>query len=141
MTGLVHRVAAGLLVADGRVLLGHRHPRRPHYPDCWDAVGGHIEPGESPEQALVRECREEIGVTVTRAHAADVEAISDDLELHAFVVDRWEGTPANLAPEEHDDLAWFGPEELACLRLAHPSLGDVVTAALGGLEPGRPPVR
>jgi 8-oxo-dGTP diphosphatase len=137
VTGFVHRVAAGLLVADGRVLLGHRHPRRRHYPDCWDAVGGHIEPGESPEQALVREFREEIGVTVTRARAVDVEAIGDDLELHAFVVDRWEGTPANLAPEEHDDLAWFRPDELTGRRLAHPSLGDVVTAALGRLEPDR----
>ena len=65
MTGRLHRVAMALLVADGRVLLAHRHPLRQHYPDCWDGVGGHIEAGESPEEALVRECREEIGVTVT----------------------------------------------------------------------------
>lgn len=125
----MHRVAAGLLVADGRVLLGHRHPERQNYPDCWDAVGGHIETGESPEQALVRECHEEIGVVVTRARLALTTRI-DDLELHAFVIDGWHGTPTNLAPDEHDDLRWFGPDELPGLRLAHPALGDLVAAAL-----------
>lgn len=127
--GAAHRVAAGLLVADGRVLLGHRHPGREHYPDCWDAVGGHIETGESPEQALVRECHEEIGVAVTDARLALTTRI-DDLELHAFVVEAWSGTPTNLAPEEHDDLRWFTLDELAALRLAHPALRDLAAAAL-----------
>lgn len=132
MTERLHRVAMGLLVADGRVLLAHRHPRRAHYPDCWDGVGGHIEPGESPEQALARECTEEIGVTVTRWRALDppVVGLGEDLELHTFIVDAWRGTPANLAPEEHDDLAWIDPGELGSLRLAHPALVPLITAAL-----------
>ncbi|WP_245634658.1 NUDIX domain-containing protein [Janibacter limosus] len=125
MDQYVHRVAAGLLVADGRVLLGHRHPLRRYYPDCWDAVGGHIEPGESPEQALARECVEEIGVVVTHARLATTTRL-DDLELHAFVIDGWQGRPTNLAPDEHDDLRWFGPDELSGLPLAHPALGDLV---------------
>lgn len=130
MTGRVHRVAAGLLVADGEVLLSHRHPRRRHYPNCWDAVGGHIEPGESPEQALVRECLEEIGVTVTRARLTMTVAI-EDLELHAFVVEAWTGKPTNLAPDEHDVLEWFRPEEMSTLRLAHPTLGDLIAEVTG----------
>lgn len=125
----MHRVATGLLIADGHVLLGHRHPLREHYPDCWDAVGGHIEPGESPEQALVRECREEIGVEVTRARAMAVSMAADQLELHPFIVEAWTGTPTNAAPEEHDDLKWFGPDEVSTLRLAHPALGDLITSA------------
>lgn len=129
VAGQVYRVAAGLLVADGRVLLGHRHPERQNYPDCWDAVGGHIETGESPEQALVRECHEEIGVAVTSARLALTTRI-DDLELHAFVIEAWSGRPTNLAPEEHDDLRWFRLDELAALRLAHPALRDLVAAAL-----------
>ena len=133
MAGDVHRVAAAVLVADGRVLLGHRHPDREHYPDCWDSVGGHIESGESPEQALVRECREELGVTVTRWRALDppVVQLGEDLELHTFVVDGWQDTPTNLAPEEHDDLAWRQPDEISDLHLAHPGLVPLVTAALG----------
>nr|WP_231918584.1 NUDIX domain-containing protein [Microlunatus sagamiharensis] len=35
-------------------MLGHRHPARRWYPDCWDLFGGHVEPGESPEQAARR---------------------------------------------------------------------------------------
>mgnify|MGYP000135485798 CR=1 FL=1 len=133
MTGRLHRVAMGLLVADGSVLLAHRHPRRQHYPDCWDGVGGHIEAGESPEEALVRECREEIGVTVTRWRALDPPVVrhGDDLELHSFVVDGWQGTPANLQPEEHDDLAWWQLDEISGLHLAHPGLVPLVTTALG----------
>lgn len=132
MSEPLHRVAMGLLVTGERVLLAHRHPLRRHYPDCWDSVGGHIESGESPEQALVRECREELGVTVTRWRrlAPPVTAWADDLELHPFVVDAWRGTPTNLAPDEHDDLAWIDPGTLGSLRLAHPGLVPLVTAAM-----------
>jgi 8-oxo-dGTP pyrophosphatase MutT (NUDIX family) len=48
-------IAVEALVRDGLVLLGHRHPSRPVYPDYWDLVGGHVEAGESPHQAVTRE--------------------------------------------------------------------------------------
>lgn len=127
----MHRVAAGFLVADGRVLLGHRHPEREHYPDCWDAVGGHIEPGESPEEALVRECREELGVTIAEPRPVSTRWPDPELELHAFVVETWSGTPTNLAPEEHDEIGWFAPAEVTGLRLAHPDLAGFVADAVG----------
>ena len=48
--------------------------------------------------------------------------ISDQtLDMRAFLVTRWEGEPVNAAPDEHDDLRWFGPSELADLNLAHPA--------------------
>jgi len=47
------------------VLLGRRAANREFYPDVWDVLGGHLEPGETSEQALVRELREEISVTPT----------------------------------------------------------------------------
>ncbi len=57
-------------------------------------------------------------------------AISDPtLDLRAFLVTRWEGEPVNAAPEEHDDLRWFLPNELADLKLAHPaSLSSILGA-------------
>ena len=47
------------------ILLGKRNAQCAYYPDVWDVLGGHLEPGEAVEQALVRELREETGVTST----------------------------------------------------------------------------
>lgn len=122
-----HRIAVVALVADGRVLLVHRHPRRAAYPDCWDLVGGHVEPGEQPEGAAVRECREEVGVEVGELRPIAWTVRDPALEVHAYAASRWVGEPRNLAPREHDDLRWFGREELAGLRMAHPgTLGDLL---------------
>jgi 8-oxo-dGTP pyrophosphatase MutT (NUDIX family) len=49
--------------------------------------------------------------------------------MHAFLVTHWDGEPVNAAPEEHDDLRWFRPDDLADLRLAHPaSLSSILRA-------------
>jgi hypothetical protein len=51
------------------------------------------------------------------------------LAMHAFLVTHWDGEPVNAAPEEHDDLRWFRPSELADLKLAHPaSLSSILRA-------------
>src|ERR671922_1793664 len=47
------------------ILLGKRSASRADYPGVWDVPGGHCEPGETPEQTLVRELQEELGVTPT----------------------------------------------------------------------------
>lgn len=52
------------------------------------------------------------------------------IEMHAFVVDRWDGEPVNAAPDEHDLIRWFGCSELAELTLADPaSLPDIMKMA------------
>lgn len=49
--------------------------------------------------------------------------------MHAFLVTHWEGQPVNAAPEEHDDLRWFRPSDLAGLKMAHPaSLSSILNA-------------
>ncbi len=118
---MTEAIALAALVLDGKILLAHRHPRRRWYPDCWDLVGGHIEAGESPEQALRRECREEIAVDLVTARPLEIDLAVTDVEPHAFLVTDWRGTPVNAAPEEHDALGWFGLDELPELTLAHPS--------------------
>ena len=51
------------------------------------------------------------------------------LDVHAFLVTRWEGEPSNAAPHEHDDLRWFRPSELGGLTLAFPtSLSSILSA-------------
>jgi 8-oxo-dGTP pyrophosphatase MutT (NUDIX family) len=41
--------------------------------------------------------------------------------MHGFVVTQWDGDPVNTAPEEHDDLRWFAPADIADLTLADPA--------------------
>ena len=57
--------AVALIVADGRVLLGHRSKDRPTYPGVWDLFGGHVEAGETLEETLARELDEELAITPT----------------------------------------------------------------------------
>lgn len=115
-----HVVAAAFIRHHGRVLLCHRRPTREWYPDCWDLVGGHLEPGESAEAAIVRECREELGITVRAAQSIPVELDDPAITMHAFLIDTWEGEITNHAPEEHDKVEWFAPDDLHKLNLADP---------------------
>jgi mutator protein MutT len=132
-------LALALLVRDGSALLVHRHPARRWYPDCWDLVGGHVEPGEQPVDALVRECREELAVLVHDARPMPLAYDDPALDIHAYLVTRWDGEPANAAPEEHDDVRWFRVGDLADVALAHPasraSIVDAVETSVGDARP------
>lgn len=124
-------IAVAALVRDGRVLLAHRHPSRRDYPDRWDLVGGHVERGELPRDAVGRECLEELAVRIRDPRPVPMPIDDPRLDLHAYVVTRWEGEPVNAAPDEHDDLRWFRPEELAGLRLANPAGLPSILGAVG----------
>jgi 8-oxo-dGTP diphosphatase len=113
----VHKVVVGALVREGRVLLVHRSPNKRAYPDVWDLPGGLIEAGESELGALTRELHEELGVQIATSSASHLCRLTagtaeEPALLSAWLVRDWQGTPANVAPEEHDDIAWFGLEEL-----------------------------
>lgn len=118
----MHEVVVGALVRERRVLLVHRNPNKHAYPDAWDLPGGLIEAGESELGALARELQEELGVQIATGSATHLCRLTigpaeEPALLSAWLVCDWQGTPANVAPEEHDDIGWFGPEELA--PLAH----------------------
>jgi ADP-ribose pyrophosphatase YjhB (NUDIX family) len=88
----------------------------------WDLPGGVVEAGESELEALGRELHEELGVRIaigSTSHLCRVVATParGPVELSAWLVTGWQGTPANLAPDEHDDIAWFGLADLP--PLAH----------------------
>lgn len=78
----------------------------------WEFVGGKTEPGETKEQALVRECREELGVTV-EVGTLFMELIHEypdlTIRLTLFNASIAEGTPQ---PLEHNDLRWITPTEI-----------------------------
>lgn len=119
-----HHVVAVILLQADRALLCHRSPQRRWYPDVWDFPGGHVEPGEHPQDALRREVAEELGATLERVeggpvlHRVDPQA---GLDLTVWVSRHWRGSIANLQPEEHDAIGWFAKEELDALSFADPS--------------------
>ncbi|WP_448641116.1 NUDIX domain-containing protein [Geodermatophilus sp. URMC 63] len=123
----VHRVVAGVLVRGDRVLLGHRSPARHWYPDVWDVIGGHVEPGEDERAALLRELREEIGVEATGVDAEPVLRVAEgDLDLAVYAVRAWDGEPRNRQFDEHDELRWVSATGVRGLALAHPSYAGLV---------------
>ena len=127
------RVVVGALVEDGRVLLVHRRPDKHAYPDAWDLPGGVREDGETELEALARELHEELGIEVdldqaTHLCRVEVTPVRTPVSLSAWLVRGWRGTPANRAPEEHDDLRWSGPVDLP--PLAHPDVREVLLAAV-----------
>lgn len=130
-------LAGALLIADGRVLLGHRHASRAWYPDCWDVPGGHVEPGESALDALRREFLEELGVEiVVNERPADVHLVNDSYDLHVWVVSAWRGEVTNKATDEHDELGWFDFEnvcQLVCIL--HGVSHSYVSMVLKGAGP------
>ena len=124
------QISVAALVRDGLVLLAHRQPLRHAYPDRWDLVGGHVEEGELPHQAVGRECLEELGVHIHDPLPIPMTVHDPALEVHAFLVTRWDGEPVNAAPEEHDDLRWFGPSDLAGVELAHSEMLSSIVGAI-----------
>ena len=113
----MHKVVVGAMVREGRVLLVHRSPNKRAYPDVWDLPGGLIEAGESELGALTRELHEELGVQIATGSASHLCRLAagpaeEPALLSAWLVRDWQGRPANVAPEEHDDIGWFGLEEL-----------------------------
>jgi 8-oxo-dGTP diphosphatase len=121
MQGQIAKTVGALLInPDGKVLLGLRAPWKKAWPNYWDTIGGRVEEGESLDEALIREIREEVGVTPTqfRLIAAVRERQPDihgDALHHVYAVMSWQGgEPANVC-DEHTELKWFSIDEMHLL--------------------------
>lgn len=105
--------ACALVDADGRVLLSQR-PEGKNLAGLWEFPGGKIEPGETPEAALIRELEEEVGVTTRVACLAPLTFASHSYdEFHLlmplFVCRRFQGTARGL---EGQALKWVRPRDM-----------------------------
>jgi 8-oxo-dGTP diphosphatase len=107
------RVVAGVVWREGRLLLTQRPPGDPLALQ-WELPGGKIEPGESPEHALVREIREELGVVATPGEVLEVDTHDYPHGLEVEVVflrctlDRLEFTPSAAVHA----VRWVAPESI-----------------------------
>lgn len=114
----MREVACAFLLRDDHVLLGRRMPQRRSYPGCWDVLGGHLEAGETPEQALIREVQEEAGVTPIRYHRIGSFTDPDPARIdkaicHCFAVTAWAGGAPAMLGDEHSEIRWFSLIEAA----------------------------
>ena len=105
--------ACALIDADGRVLIAQR-PAGKAMAGLWEFPGGKVEPGERPEQSLIRELKEELGIVVEEACLAPLtfasHAYADfHLLMPLYVCRRWEGI---VAAQEGQRLAWVRPNRL-----------------------------
>ena len=108
----MRNIVNALFVRDGAVLLVRRSPHRSTYPGFWSFPGGHVEPGESLAEALVREVPEEVGVVPTRidflGSIVDPNASeTDPATYHMYSVTAWKGGEPALLGNEHTEIRWF----------------------------------
>ena len=114
------RIVAAVLREGDRVLLCHRSAGRRWYPDVWDLPGGHVDEGEDPKESLVRELRDELGITAPEPSSPpmhEIRTATFDIKIDGqvvgkiapdsyFFVDRQPGTYA-LKVEPPFDWTYF----------------------------------
>ncbi len=105
--------ACALIDPDGRVLLAERPPGK-SMAGLWEFPGGKVEAGERPEETLIRELNEELGISVSEACLAPLTFASHcyadfHLLMPLYVCRRWEGI---VMPREGQRLAWVKPKAL-----------------------------
>jgi 8-oxo-dGTP diphosphatase len=126
-------VAVALIDADGRVLLAQRPEGKP-MAGLWEFPGGKVQQGETPEAALIRELKEELGIDTHESCLAPLTFAShgyDDFHLlmPLYVCRRWRGM---VAPREGQRLAWVRAGRLdryampAADKLLIPMLKDLL---------------
>lgn len=106
--------AVALIDADGRILLAQR-PEGKSLAGLWEFPGGKVEPGETPEAALIRELHEELGIETWHSCLAPLTFASHSypdfhLLMPLFACRRWGGTPQ---PREGQRLAWVRADKLS----------------------------
>lgn len=111
-------VAAALVRPDGCILMQKRRAGT-SLAGLWEFPGGKIDPGESPEAALVRELQEELGIavrsdTLQAVSFASAPLTGRHLVLLLYICRRWEGDPQ---PLDADAIAWVEPSQLLALDM------------------------
>lgn len=132
--------AVALIDPDGRVLLAQR-PEGKSLAGLWEFPGGKVEPGERPEESLIRELAEEIGIAVEEACLAPLTFASHaypdfHLMMPLYVCRRWSGL---AGPLEGQVLRWVRPRDMRSYPmppadgpLIAPLVELVTAAGLGG---------
>ncbi|ACU53867.1 NUDIX hydrolase [Acidimicrobium ferrooxidans DSM 10331] len=122
----VQRGASTLLVLDGRVLLVRRGS--PDANGTWAPPGGHVDPGEDPVAAAIRELAEETGVHAAPVRVLQVAEVLADRGAYVLwtVLATPRGRARGNARSDADALGWFGPDDLRHLRPLAPGVRSLL---------------
>lgn len=105
--------ALALIDAEGRVFIARR-PQGKAMAGLWEFPGGKLEPGETPEAAVIREAAEELGIAIEESCLAPFAFASHGYDgfhllMPLFLCRKWRGTPV---AREHDATLWVRPARL-----------------------------
>ena len=123
-------VTVGILIQDGLVLSCQRK-RTATYPLKWEFPGGKIEPGESPREALIRELKEELSITVepeTELFRQEWDYGDQSFRVYYYSIRSFSGIPTNMAFEQ---IRWVKPETLLTMDILDGNR-EVVNKLVGG---------
>ena len=130
--------AAAIVDDDGRILLVKENYDRRR----WNFPGGRVEPGEAPQDAAVREAREETGVDVRVDGIVGIYRLDNGFLATLFAATIVRGTPARPQTGEIDEVGWFAPDALPSpvSNLLHHAIADVARGARGVVREALPRV-
>jgi 8-oxo-dGTP diphosphatase len=133
---MLHVVAAVIERSDRRILVGQRR-RGDTSPLKWEFPGGKVRAPETFEQALSRELREELGVTLTKSvEIASVRhqyaTTTEELEIHFFAAQYAE---PNISPHVFEQIAWVLPRELSAYDFLPANRKLIAHLATGRIKP------
>ena len=137
------RAAAVILINEhDKVLIAERPPYKKIMPGWWEFPGGKIEGEETPEQAMVREAEEELGITPKEytlfEHINETRHPGTPHEytvmVHTYLCREWEG---KVHPRESQQLAWVAPEQLHTYKLLPANL-PLIAGICRSLHPSAP---
>ena len=121
------RGTRAIILRDQRILLGRRLKKDSFYGQ-WCTFGGLFKRGETPEQALRRELREELGIDVVDPEPITVvedvlPSVEDKLQQHFFLITKWKGVLTNK--REHSEIRWLSKNELEKLPVGRIGRGVI----------------
>lgn len=109
-----------IILSPDKLLLFHRDniPTIPS-PDCWQLVGGGIEQGETPEQGLIREVKEEASYNLKefKLITKTKGSLGEDVWVYVAFVDKDEESKFILGPDEGQEISWFTIDEALAIKL------------------------
>lgn len=118
-------VVAAVIEREGWILACRRGPGK-IAAGLWEFPGGKVEPGEQPEQALVREIREELDIDIAiEGHLTTDDTVAPDRTVRLICYRASLVGPGPVASTDHDRMVWLEPSSLTTLEWAAPDLPAV----------------